>query len=71
MAAMVFVSFIWPLIERFIEKIQRTIQEKNRVRFYKSYIKGKRQVLEEAKNSQKSALLFNMGFTKSHIKFCL
>ena len=57
--SMLFISFIWPFIERIIENFQRVIREKARVRLYKRYLKQKTATLEKAKNEEKMALEFN------------
>ncbi len=57
--SMLFISFVWPFIERLIEKFQRKIYERNRVRQYKKYIKFQKEKLEQIKSDQKSSLEFN------------
>ena len=59
MASMIFISFVWPFIERTIEKFHSKVRERMRISTYKKYLKGKRETLEEIKNNQKTALLFN------------
>ena len=58
-AIMVFVAIVWPFIERFAEKIRTAIRNKKRVIQYKKYLKDKRDLLEKARNDQKSTLQFN------------
>ena len=56
---MLFVSIIWPFIERIVSNITLNINEHRRVNIYRNYLKKKRKVLEEINNNQKSIIEFN------------
>jgi S-DNA-T family DNA segregation ATPase FtsK/SpoIIIE len=56
---MLFISIVWPFVERFAESFRAFINNINRNIKYLSYIKKKRIILEQARNEQKLALQFN------------
>ena len=56
---MLFISIIWPFIERFISMVAYRVNERRRVNVYRNYLKKKRKVLEEINNNQKSIIEFN------------
>ncbi|MBR2827777.1 MAG: type VII secretion protein EssC, partial [Bacilli bacterium] len=59
MGSMLFLSFVWPFIERFVEKIRFILREKARKKNYRKYLAYKREFLEKYRNEQKIVLLFN------------
>ncbi len=56
---MLFISIVWPFVERLASRIRSFINERKRVHVYTKYLKKKKSVLETAKNEQKMALEFN------------
>ena len=56
---MLFVSIVWPFVERFAEKIRSIVKEHVRKRVYRKYLHKKEEVLKGASNEQKLALVFN------------
>ena len=56
---MIFISIAWPFIERFAESIRIIFHNMNRAIKYKKYLKKKREVLDKARNEQKTTLQFN------------
>ena len=56
---MLFISIIWPFIERFVSFAAYNINEARRVKIYRNYLKKKRRKLEEINNNQKSIIEFN------------
>ena len=58
-AVLLFISIVWPFIERFAEGIKIFVSERVRIRTYKKYLSKKRKILENAKNEQKMTLEFN------------
>jgi S-DNA-T family DNA segregation ATPase FtsK/SpoIIIE len=56
---MLFISLVWPFIERLAESVKILLNNINRNFKYLSYIKKKRSFLEKARNDQKLALQFN------------
>ena len=56
---MLFISIVWPFIERLITMIAYNVNEKRRIKIYRNYLKKKRNILEEINNNQKSIIEFN------------
>ena len=56
---MLFISIIWPFIERIVASFAYRINESRRVKTYRNYLNKKRKVLEEINNEQKSIIEFN------------
>ena len=56
---MLFISIIWPFIERIVASFAYKINESKRVKIYRNYLNKKRKVLEEINNEQKSIIEFN------------
>ena len=56
---MLFISVVWPFIERFVSFIAYKLNEKRRVKVYRKYLNNKRNVLNEISDNQKSIMEFN------------
>ena len=56
---MLFISLVWPFVERIASRIRSFVNERRRVHVYTKYLKKKRNILEATKNEQKMALEFN------------
>ncbi len=56
---MLFISIVWPFVERFAEKIRGIIKEITRKKVYRKYLSKKEEVLKGATSEQKLALVFN------------
>ena len=56
---MLFISLVWPFIERFVTAISFRFNEYRRVKVYRNYLKGKRSALEKIYTDQKAFLEFN------------
>ena len=59
LGSMLFLSFIWPFVERFVEKIRYILKERSRKTNYRKYLAFKKDFLEKYRSEQKVALLFN------------
>ena len=56
---MLFISIVWPFIERIVSIIAYNISEHKRINTYRNYLKKKKRILEEINNNQKSIIEFN------------
>ncbi len=56
---MLFISIVWPFVERIADNIRVIVKEHVRKKVYRKYLSKKEAVLKAAANEQKLALVFN------------